>query len=883
MHGALKLPTERSRWRRPENVTTDIGRPWLPMTFLVQFILQFTRKNVSTNNTDVTADLKVDSVAGNDYDENNIEVLKGLEGVRRKPGMYVGDVNDGSALHHLVWEALDNGIDEFFAGICTHVDVSIFADGSIRVSDNGRGIPTAIHPQEGVSTVQVVLTKLHSSGKFDNTNYKVSAGTNGIGIKAVNALSERLQVEVMREGKIWYQEYKRGEPVAPLAPIGDTEKHGTVLTFKPDTTIFTMADFSYELIESRLRELAYLNPGIVLSLNDERRSPETIQFVQPGGISDYVRYLNAAKAALHPEPLYFKGEVPHEKGGAVQIEVALQWTESLYESTQAFTNNTMNKDGGTHIQGFRTALTRCLNTYGAAHNLVKELKGTTFQGEDVREGLTAVIAVKHPCPMYHSQNKVKLISSEVVGMAASIVNDRLADYLDRNPAAAKKVIERCVLAAQAREAARKARELINRKGVLDAASLPGKLADCQERNPELCELYIVEGDSAGGSAKQGRDRKRQAILPLRGKILNVERVRFEKMLGNAEIGTLITALGVTIKSEVRGDDDSITSGPRLDLEKLRYHKICIMTDADVDGSHIRTLLLTFFYRQMPELVEKGYLYIAQPPLYGVRRGKKVEYVKDDDALARYVIRSGTEDLKLRGSTGEVSEDPLRDLSFELHKAASILERMQLRCEPVVVASVVRTNALTRESLVSEETINQGMVSLMQHIADHHPELAPLRFTIEDDHEHQCKRVLIRIRNGTAGRTTVINQGFFDSAEVHSLAAIEEKVRSAVGAGPWTLIDGEKQTSAVHTGAVYGLIDARGRKGISIQRYKGLGEMSAEQLWETTMDPAKRVMLRVRVEDAALTDQVMTLLMGDEVEPRRAFIEKNALNARNLDI
>ena len=836
-----------------------------------------------TNNGEQGVSAGMQGGGEEDYDASKIEVLKGLEGVRRRPGMYVGDVHDGSALHHLVWEAVDNGIDEFFAGVCTRVEVTLHSDGSVTVSDNGRGIPTGIHAKEGVSTVEVVLTKLHSSGKFDNTTYKVSAGTNGIGIKAVNALSERLRVEVCQDGKRWRQDYERGTPVAPLAVAGATDKHGTALTFKPDSTIFTMVDFSYDIIENRLRELAYLNAGLVLALVDERRGGDPVEFLQPGGIAEYVRYLNAAKVALHSDPMFFRGEVAHERGGVVQVDVAMQWTDSLYESLQAFTNNTMNKDGGTHVQGFRTAITRCLNTYGAAQNLLKELKGATLQGEDVREGLTAVISVKHPSPMYNSQNKVKLISSEVAGMVASVVNDKLGDFLDKNPQVAKRVLERCVLAAQAREAARKARELINRKGVLDAASLPGKLADCQERNPALCELYIVEGDSAGGSAKQGRDRKHQAILPLRGKILNVERVRFEKMLTNAEIGTLITALGVTIKNEARGDDDSVASGPRLDLEKLRYHKICIMTDADVDGSHIRTLLLTFFYRQMPELVEKGYLYIAQPPLYGVRRGKKTEYVKDDDALAKYLIRAGTEGLALRGDGVEVKDEALRELAFELHKGAARLEHMRLRCEPPVVAAVVRTRAITPETLQSEAAIEAGMGELDAYVRQYHPDVAPLRYTVEDDHEHGGKRVLVRIRNGTAGRTTTLSRPFLEGNEVHELERIEARLREVVGAGPWTLIDGDRETVVAHGGALYEHIDARGRKGATIQRYKGLGEMSAEQLWETTMDPARRVMLKVRVEDAAATDQVMTLLMGDEVEPRRAFIEKNALNARNLDI
>ncbi len=825
------------------------------------------------------------------YDESAITKLEGLEAVRKLPGMYLGDVHDGTALHHLVWEVVDNSIDEYLAGFCTRIDVAIFADGSIRVDDNGRGIPTGYKPEFGMSAAELALTNLHAGGKFNKRSYGVSAGMHGVGVSAVNAVSEWLYVDIYREGKAWHMEFARGETRKKLEVTGDSERRGTSVHFKPDAEIFTMLEFSHETLANRLRVLAYLNPSLTLSLVDHRRSEEPEVFAAKAGIVDYVRYLNAAKAALHPEPIFFRGEqqieLKSDQGpitATIIVEVAMQWTDSLYESPWPYCNNVHQNDGGTHLSAFKSALTKTVNAYAAEKNLLKELRGQPMGGDDIREGLTYVISLRHPAAQYPNQTKSKLTSNDVMPVIGSVVTDKFSAYLDQNPQVSKRIIDKCVLAAQAREAARKARELIQRKGVLDAASLPGKLADCQERNPELCELFIVEGDSAGGSAKQGRNRKHQAILPLRGKILNVERVRFEKMLGNAEIGTLITALGVSIKADTRGDDDSSTaSGPRLDLEKLRYHKICIMTDADVDGSHIRTLLLTFFYRQMPELVEKGYLYIAQPPLYGVRRGKKTEYVKDDDALAKYLIRSGTEGLVLRGVTGEVRDEALRELAFELHRGAARLDHMRLRCEPPVVAALVRTNAITREALKSDEAIAAGMKTLSDYVAQYHPEVAPLQYVVEDDHEHQCRRVLVRIRNGTAGRTTVLSYGFLEGPEVHELTRIEETVSKLAGPAPWTLVDGEKETAIAHGGTLYAFIDARGRKGTAIQRYKGLGEMSAEQLWETTMDPTKRVMLKVKVEDAALTDQVMTLLMGDEVEPRRAFIEKNALNARNLDI
>lgn len=820
-----------------------------------------------------------------EYGADSIDKLEGLEAVREVPGMYIGDVHNGTGLHHLVWEVVDNSIDEYFAGVCDRIDVMLHADGSVGVKDNGRGIPTGINAKHGISAAELALTSLHAGGKFKNQgNYKVSSGLHGVGVSAVNAVSEWLGLEVWREGHVHTIEFQRGKTVSPLVVTGDTAKTGTTVTFKPDTQIFTMVEFSYEILENRLRELAFLNAGLTLTLTDERTGKDTAVFRSEGGIKEYVTYLNAAKKIEGPgEPIALKGEAALDDGKPMSVEVALQWTDTYYDVLHAFTNNVPNRDGGTHVQGFKTALTKCLNQYGAERNLLKDLKGSPLSGDDVREGLTAVISVRHPHPSYSSQTKDKLVSNEVSGLVSSIVSEKLSTWLDQNPQVAKGVLSKCVLAAQAREAARKAREITLRKGVLDATSLPGKLADCQERDAAKCELFIVEGDSAGGSAKQGRDRKTQAILPLRGKILNVERVRFEKMLTNAEIGTLITALGVSIRERDRdqnGDDGG--SGPRLDLEKLRYHKVCIMTDADVDGSHIRTLLLTFFFRQMPELVEKGYLYIAQPPLYGVIRGKKTTYVKDDDALARHVIEAGTEGLGLKTPTGTIDGALLRGLLFELHRAEALLKRMEHRCEPAVVQAVIRTRGLNREVLRDETKVAEGVAKIEEYIARWHHELLPLKWESEIDSDHGGVKVSIQVRNGTAGRTTVLSRGFFDGGEARELAAVEDRLRS-LGDAPWTLVDGARESPVENGSRLYAMVDQRGRKGARIQRYKGLGEMSAEQLWETTMDPARRVLLRVRVEDAAATDKVMNLLMGDEVEPRRDFIERNALNARNLDI
>jgi DNA gyrase subunit B len=810
---------------------------------------------------------------GKAYDEKSIKVLEGLEAVRQRPGMYIGDVHDGTGLHHLVWEAVDNAVDEHLAkdGTCTHISVKALVDGSVSVEDNGRGIPVGMH-ELGVSAAEIVMTKLHGGGKFDNDSYSISAGTHGVGVSAVNAVSEWLKLEIWREGKAWYQEYARGVPQGPLKPIGESPRTGTRVTFKPDPTIFSMVDFSYDILERRLRELAFLNSGLSIAFVDERRDAKEHVFRYDGGIVEYVKYLNQGKTALHPDVIYFRAEQDVELKigkGRVIVEAAMQWTDSLHEALASYTNNIHNKDGGTHVTGFRGALTKTLNGYGTEHHLLKELKGQPLSGEDVREGLTAVISVKHPNPSYSSQTKDKLVSSEVKGIVEGIVSDKLGQFLEEHPPVAKKVMERCVLSSMARAAAARARELVQRKGVLDITSLPGTLADCQERDAAKCELFIVEGDSAGGSAKQGRDRKHQAILPLRGKILNVERVRFEKVLQNQEVGTLIAALGAGI-------------GDVFDPEKIRYHKIVIMTDADVDGSHIRTLLLTFFCRQMPQLLEKGFLYIAQPPLYGVRRGKKMIYVKDDDALARHLVEAGSEGLTLKTPKGLHAGDELRNVLMELHRGRALLSKAELRGDTKIIGSVVRASGLDRDALTDEAKVREGIARMEADLERFNPDVLPLKVTIDDDVEHHRKRAIVRTRNGS-GTRTVVDFNLLDAPEIRELNAIHRRARD-LGALPWTLVDEDKREIEVpNVDALYDAIDSRGRKGATIQRYKGLGEMSAEQLWETTMDPARRVMLKVRIEDAIATDKVLTLLMGDDVEPRREFIEQNALNVRNLDI
>ncbi|MDH3200366.1 MAG: DNA topoisomerase (ATP-hydrolyzing) subunit B [Myxococcales bacterium] len=811
------------------------------------------------------------SSAAPGYDQSAIQVLEGLEAVRKRPGMFIGDPHDGTGLHHLVWEAVDNAVDEHLAGHCNHVQVVVHSEGSITVIDNGRGIPVGMH-DKGVSAAEVVMTQLHAGGKFNSESYSVSAGLHGVGVSAVNAVSEWFKMEIRREGKVWFQEYERGVPKAPLKAIGTSKKTGTKVTFKPDAQIFTMTDFSFEMLNNRLREISFLNAGLEVTLEDERGEGKSITHRFEGGIREFVEALNQKKTPLHDAVIYLRAM----KDG-VDVEIAMQWSDAYNESIFPYTNNVFNRDGGTHLTGLRTALTRVINQYGSREKLLKDLKNP-LSGEDVREGLTAVISVKHPDPAFSSQTKDKLVSSEVKGIVESVVNEKLSQYLEEDPKSAKRIVEKTVLAARAREAARRAREMVQRKGVLDASTLPGKLADCQSKDPSESEVYIVEGDSAGGSAKQGRDRRFQAILPLRGKILNVERARFEKMLSSAEIGTLITALGCGVEG-----------GENFDIDKLRYHHVIIMTDADVDGSHIRTLLLTFFYRQMPQLIEKGYLYIAQPPLYKVRKGKKVRYLQDDQAMSRHLIELGTDNVRLgmkEGST-QLTGEPLQRLLEDVARFQRLLENIGHRVDPLVVEGLITSTDLEVEDLADRTKVEAAIEALKTYIqAKRSGELAAV---IESDEEHDRYRVLIETQDGVSRRATTIDFDLLSAGNIAELRQIHQGIR-ALGQPPFllTVLDqagkpAGEPSEVPDVDALWANIDARARKSLGIQRYKGLGEMNPDELWETTMDPETRTLLQVRVEDAVEAEELFSVLMGDQVEPRRAFIESNALNVTNLDI
>jgi DNA gyrase subunit B len=802
------------------------------------------------------------------YGADSIQVLKGLDAVRKRPGMYIGDVHSGDGLHHMIYEVVDNSVDEHLAGHCNTIRVVLHFDGSATIEDDGRGIPVEEHKEEGRSAAEVVMTVLHAGGKFDHASYKVSAGLHGVGVSVVNALSEYLKLEIYREGAVWYQEYKLGVPTEPIRQIGRTSRTGTRIGFKPDTAIFSNTAFAWDTLTQRLRELAFLNPGLTIELIDEREDPRReATFRYTGGIVSFVEELNRNQQRVNEEVIFFRDEREQ-----VITEVALQWNDSYQELIFAYANNTHNKDGGTHLTGFRTALTRLLNAYGTEQNLFKELKAT-LSGEDVREGLVAVLSVKMPDPSFDSQTKSKLVSSEVKGIVEAAITDRLGAVFEQNPQVARRIIEKAVLAAKARDAARKAREMVQRKGVLDPATLPGKLADCQERDPALSEIYIVEGDSAGGSAKQGRDRRTQAILPLRGKILNVEKARFEKMLSSAEVGTLITALGAGI-----GVDN-------FDPDKIRYHHIIVMTDADVDGSHIRTLLLTFFYRQMRQAVERGYLYIAQPPLYRVRRGKKDVYLKDEEALARFLIREGTEDLTLKVANGELSlsGDAVQGIVGKIARWRKIVGKLSRRMDARLVEAVVRGSQLEKVTLQDPKRIAQELRSVEVYLTEMYPEVLPLKFELAADPEHNAHRITTKTRLGGSSRETVVDFDVLNSAEFRELRAIDLDLAS-LGDPPFVVEFGKgevRELTDIHQ--VFSLVDERGRKGLIIQRYKGLGEMNPEQLWDTTMNPETRCLLQVRVEDMVAANELFSILMGDEVEPRRQFIEQNALQVKNLDI
>lgn len=786
----------------------------------------------------------------NDYGAEQIQILEGLEAVRKRPAMYIGSTAS-AGLHHLVYEIVDNSIDEALAGYCDHVQVAINMDGSVTVVDNGRGIPTDMHPT-GRSAAEVVLTVLHAGGKFDNSSYKVSGGLHGVGVSVVNALSEKLELEIRRDNKIFRQTYNRGVPAEPLTVCGETKRRGTKITFFPDAEIFETTEFSFDILSQRLRELAFLNAGVRIFIKDERFEKEH-EFFYEGGISSFVEYLNRNRTPVHPKPIFVKGE----KGG-VEIEIAMQYNDSYDEKLFSFANNINTHEGGTHLIGFKAALTRTMNSYATANNLLKNVK-VAISGEDLREGLTAVISVKIPQPQFEGQTKTKLGNSEVKGYVETLLNEKLATYLEENPQVAKKVLEKSIDAARAREAARKARDLTRRKGALEIGTLPGKLADCQEKDPALCELFLVEGDSAGGSAKQGRDRKYQAILPLKGKILNVEKARFDKMISSQEIRTLIAALGTGI-----GKDD-------FDIAKLRYHRIIVMTDADVDGSHILTLLLTFFFRQMNELVERGHLYIAQPPLYKIKRGKKEQYLKNEAALQNYLLEEGTDNMTLTLDGGE------RNL-----RGKQIIPVLKQVTDFRSVFDKVVHKGINEELLRMLITVNAR--SSFEEFDDLVPYLDKIKGLVTD-FEYELNEMRITLKLGNL-RIQLDRHALnvLSSYEYTLLFENHKKMRASLGTDTVVVSsEGKDLLSTDSCEELLGFFLDTAKKGLYIQRYKGLGEMNPEQLWETTMHQDNRLLLQVKIEDMVAAEEIFTVLMGDQVEPRREFIEKNALNVSNLDI
>ena len=770
--------------------------------------------------------------------------------------MYIGDTAE-RGLHHLVFEIVDNSVDEALAGYCTHVVVTIHTEGHVSVVDDGRGIPTETHPTEGISAAQVVLTKLHAGGKFDKGAYRVSGGLHGVGVSVVNALSEILEIEIKRAGKIYFQRYHRGQPDNELKEIGQTEESGTKVVFTPDSQVFGERAFSFDILSSRLRELAFLNPGLHISIVDEREPEKRHDFFYEGGIVSFVEHLGRAKTPLHNDVIYFSGE----KGGTA-AEIALQWNEGYVENIYSFANNINTIEGGTHLVGLKAALTRTINSYIGSLGLLKKDQ-ESLQGEDIREGLTAIISVKVPEPQFEGQTKTKLGNSEVKGFVESLVNEKLGVYLEEHPAEAKKIAQKSVDASRAREAARKARELTRRKGALDSGSLPGKLADCQERDPEKSEIFLVEGDSAGGSAKQGRDRRTQAILPLRGKILNVEKARFDKMLSSQEIRLLISALGAGV-----GKDET-------DLSKLRYHKIIIMTDADVDGSHIRTLLLTFLYRQLPGVIEDGYLCIAQPPLYKVRKGKTDHYLKDEAELNDFLVDLGVEHVLV----GELEGETLKTWVKNSLRLNSILDLVERRGRDRTLVCSLLSHPDLSPTAFSRRTLLESVLSTLE---KEQTDRGQTSFSIEEDRKLGGYRMIVTQGLNGSGQRVIFDRDFIESAEAVEVTRL---LSALANIGPAPFAFSAKDTALV-LGSQEEVLDAilaRSRKGVDIQRYKGLGEMNPEQLWETTMNPETRTLLQVRIEDAYEADEVFSTLMGDEVEPRRKFISENALSAKNIDI